>query len=760
MKKTVAIFLFLLLGIFLVKSQAGFTLVESFTQKERTIEVIQTPEGRLMKRFADHKRFASHKRIKRKSKSLSASLRNDERISSLFESFEDWDKTQVWLPQNWTWESKAGISRENPNYITWFSAASSMGINPTDGKYYEWINFSMEQSQDEWLISPPLALQPDDTLFFDANFTPFWMLYNFETEQIDYENPVSFLQALISTDNGASWISLWKATDDYLQYTPRELQDFFIDPEWHEIKVALNDYVGQTVKIALRYKGFFGDSNGLDRISVGVERPFTPKEPAASYAIPQGFFLAGLNPEGAGLSGVMFAPAYLPVTWYNTSFDANSYHWEMPNIYDAEKYIDTEENPSARYIQDGYYFPVLTVGWGDRISEPYSWERETPDLFYGEAVFFAGGKIAEHTGIEGLGVGNFNLVNNIAVYSFDEDNHVFGSNRKDSIDGVANFFEKPSQPYVLHGVNIATSDFNAPAGTQLHLIIHRVIDGSLTDTIATATWLAGENINEPEFYNLSFKLNDLLIGDATLIELTGFYEKQDVTLACLSEIFHSGKDENKAYLFAFVQGKRTLLEPDEILPEEGYTSLCFSLDMTYSFVAPRNLDYSFVTGPGGGRKIVDMTTYYPSNNWSVISKVPEWLTLEFIPPSGGEDMPQIGFTVDELPDGFERRYVDVVISDNRGGRCTFGIVQDLFTETNSLSINSTVKAISKGDFLELIYPPGWFGTANMYDVSGRKVASHILPSGGRFHLPVSTIVQGVYILRFEGKATKSIKIVR
>lgn len=761
MKKTATTFLFLLLGIFSVKSQTGFTLIASFTKNERTVEVIRTPEGRLMKRFADQQ-LANYKRIKRglKSSLVPLPLRSDEITPSLFESFEEWDKTQVWLPQNWTWESKTGISRENPDYITWFSAASSMGIAPADGKYYEWINFSIEQPQDEWLISPPLVPQPNDALFFDANFTPFWMLYNFETMQIDYENPVSFLQALISTDNGENWIPLWKATDDYLQYTPKELEESFSDPEWHEIKIALNDYAGKTVKIAFRYKGFFGDSNGLDRISVSAERPFTPKEPAASYAIPQGFFLAGLNPEGAGIPGIMFAPAYLPVTWYNTSFDANSYLWEMPNIYDTGKYTSTEENPSARYIQDGYYFPTLTVGWGDKTSEPYSWERETPNLLYGEAVFFAGGKISEHTGIEGLGVGNFNILNDIAVYSLEEDDYVFGTNRNDSIAGVANFFDKPSQPYVLHGVNIAALNFNAPAGTQLHLIIHRVIAGNLADTIATATWVAGEDISEPEFYNLSFKLDDLLIDDATLIELTGFYEKQDVTFACLSEVFHLNEEENKAYLFAFVQGERTLLEPREILQEEGYTSLCFSLDMTYSFIAPRDLDYSFVAGPNGGSKTVDMIAYYPSNNWSVVSKIPEWLTLEITPSSKGDETPQISFTVKELPEGFERRYVDVVISDNKGGQCTFEVVQNLFTGINSLPINFHVKAINKEDFFELIYPAEWFDTANIYSISGQKVASYILPSGGRFNLPVSTIVQGVYILKFEGKTTETIKIVR
>jgi hypothetical protein len=758
MKKTILTFFFILWGIFLVKSQADFVPVASFTGNERTVEVVRTPEGRLIKRFADNKRFTSHKLIKKGAKTSLPSLRNDEISYTLFESFENWDGTQSWLPENWTWESKTGITRDNPNYITWFTTTSFMGTKPTDGKHYEWIGFDFEQPQDEWLISPALIPQSNDALFFDANFTPFWMFYDLEAEQINYENPVSFLQALISTDNGENWTSLWKATDDYLQYTPKELFDFFSNPEWHEIKIALNHYTGKTVKIAFRYKGLFGDTNGLDRISVSAERP--PKDPAASYAVPQGFFLAGLNPEGMGLRGVMFAPAYFPVTWYNTSSDANSFHWEMPTIYGSEKYAATEENPSARYIQDGYYFPILTVGWGDKLSEPYSWQGETPNSLYGKHVFFAGGKIAEHTGIEGLGVGNFNLINNIAVYRFSESDYLFGTNRSDSIDGVAERFDKPSQPYVLHGVNIATANFKAPAGTQLHLIVHRIIDDSLADTIAAATWVADENINEPEFFNLPFKLNDLLIDDAVLIELTGFYGKQGVSLACFSEVFHQNKEENKAYVFAFAKGKRTLLEPNEILSEENYTSLCFSLDMTYSFVGPSNMDYSFIAGPESGSKTFDMVTYYPSSNWSVISKIPEWLTLNIVAESNEKGLPQIGFTVSELPEGFERRYVDVVISDNKGGTCTFEIVQDLFTGIRSLQAGFSIKAINRGDFFELTYPGEWFDRADIYTVSGQKTASYILPSDGRFNLPASAMNRGVYILRFSGKTTETIKIVR
>jgi hypothetical protein len=746
MKKIITICVILLAVVFPGKSQTG-----------RAVEVFQTPEGRMMKRFQNQEFSIHHRTVKRGASSLSPKLRDDGIPSfTLFETFEAWDKTQTWLPQGWTWESKTGISRDNPDNITWFTAAASMGMRPTDGKYFEWINFGMEQRQDEWLISPSIVPQTNDTLFFDANFTPYWMLLNMESYEIDFDRPASTLRALISTDNGENWTSLWNAIDDYRQYTPDELAEFFSDAEWHEIKISLTAYVGKTVKVAFRYEGFFGDSNGLDRISVSRERPFTPKAPEASYAIPQGFFLAGLSPKGAGIPGVMFAPAYLPVTWNNTSFDANQYHWTMPNIYGTGTYTSSEENPSARYIHDGYYFPTLTVDWDGKESEPYSWEKETPDLPYEKAVFFAGGTIAEqakNTGLDipGLGVGNFNLINSIAPYMFSPGDYWFGTTLDNSTDGIANFFDEPAQPYVLNGVNIAVANFKAPAGTKLNLIIRRVVNEQLLDTIATAQWTTDKAINEPEFYNLAFTLNELLINDALLIELTGFNQKTGVSLACFSEMMHPNEEENHAYLFVFNEKNERILITPDIISAGNYTSLCFSLDMVYSFIGPKNLDYSFVSGPEGGQKTVDMDTYYPSENWTVVSELPEWLTVTTANN-------KITFTAAELPEGFERQSVDVVISDKKGGLCTFGVVQDLFVGIDSPSAGHRVKVLHKGDFYELIYPGELFNSATVYTISGQKIASYSLSPDGRFILPASAMNRGVYILRMGGKTTETIKI--
>jgi hypothetical protein len=685
--------------------------------------------------------------------------------SRLFESFEDYDGTPEWLPAAWQWESKEGISRNHPDNITWNTTSASF-ILPSDGQFLEWINFSAEKRQDEWLISPSLVPQTDDTLFFDANFTPLWMLWDIEKDRIDFENPPSLLQALISTDNGKQWTTLWRAIDDYAGYTFDELFEYFSYPEWHEVKIPLKNYAGQPIKIAFQYKGLNGDSNGLDRISVSRERPFSSKAPDASYAIPDGFFLGGFTPELLGIPGMMLAPAYLPITWRNTSLDANQFHWEMPDIFGTGKHISTKENPTELYIHDGYYFPILTVNWKDKRSTPYSWGTGVQGLLYGQAVFFAGGNIAEHVegtdnALENLGVGNFNLINGIVSYAFGENEYVFGTRPDNSIDAIANYFKKPPQAYVLDGVNIAVADFRAPTGTKLELILRRADENrNLLDTIAVLNWSTDTLINKTE-YNLSFKAHELLVNDALFIELKGFNNKPGLSLACLAEKFHNNEDDNNAYLFLLNDKGRVLSQPKDIIQSGTATSLCFSLEMTYSFIAPQNLDYDVVAGPNRSEKTVKMTGYYPARNWKITSKIPGWLTVNILSRDNEDKNPDIRFTMDELPEGFERRYVAVSLSDSKGGVCTLNVAQDLFTGTTALHTGERIKFLSRGDALELIYPPGIFESVAIYTVSRQKTASYTLPTSGRFILPPSLMDRGMYLLQFKGKtATESIKFIR
>jgi hypothetical protein len=684
---------------------------------------------------------------------------------TLFESFEDYDSTQVWLPENWTWESKTGIQRDNPDYNTWFTSSSFLTTRPSDGKHFEWINFSMTQRQDEWLITPSLVPQVGDTLFFDAYFSPFWMLFNMELEipAIDFEHPASLLQAMISTDEGKNWTSLWRAIDDYRDCNYQELSSYFLDSEWHEIKIPLTDYAGQTVKIAFRYEGFFGDNNGLDRISVSRERPFTPKAPDASYDIPEGFFLSGLTPNGQGLAGIMFAPAYYPVVWRNTSFDAKQFYWEMPAVFGTETYISTEENPVERYIQDGYYFPILTVRWEDKTSEPYSWAIGTPNLPYGTPVFFAGGHINDHiqsAGLSGLGVGNFNLINGVAPYAFAEDSYVFGTRPDRSVDAIANYFRKPPQPYILKAVNIAVSNFEAPAGTGLELILHRSNENrALLDTIATCLWTTGKAITAPDFYNIGFDTGELLISDALLIELKGL-NSPGISLACFSETIHNSPDNNNACLFQWQNGERTQLQTAEALEPGNATSLCFSLDLTYSYIAPQNLEYTLTCGMQKEEKTVDMTGYFPATTWNIASSVPSWLSVTIIPESGDNNVPRIRFATEELIEGIEKRYVTVSITDSKGGLCTFSVVQDLFAgikpEQEAVRL---IEVRNQSAAFELIYPGDSFNRLQIYTVSGQRIADCPLSSSGNFILPRSSLNRGIYFLQFTGKTTETVKIV-
>ncbi|MDR1122008.1 MAG: T9SS type A sorting domain-containing protein [Dysgonamonadaceae bacterium] len=739
--------------------------LKTFTRNGKTIEILQTRNGRLKKRMQEKKPASHFQKLPSIPLSVFPSFHDDEiPPSTLFESFEDYDSTQIWLPENWTWESKTGIQRNNPDYITWFTSSDFLDVRPSDGKYSEWINFSIEQLQDEWLISPSFVPQAHDTLFFDANFSPFWMLLNMETLKIDFEHPASLLQAMISTDDGKNWTSLWLAIDAYRDYDYDELMEYFLESEWHEIKITLEEYVGQTVKIAFRYEGLFGDNNGLDRISVSRERPFTSKAPAASYDIPEGFFMTGLTPEGNGVTGVMFAPAYLPVVWRNTSFDAKQFHWEMPTVFEMGSYISSEENPMERYIQDGYYFPVLTVNWEDKVSEPYSWSGEATDLSYGKAVFFAGGNINDHIKIKelkDLGLGNFNLINGITSYAFEEGNYLFGTRPDHSVDAIANYFQKPAQDYILKGVNIAVSNFQAPAGTTFELIIHRSDENhNLLDTIATSQWISDKAIAVPDFYNIGFKTGELLVCDALIMELKGFNRQAGVSLSCFSEVLHDDLNHNNAYLFEWQNGKRILLKPSDILQSSGATSLCFSLNLTYSFIGPLNLEYTFTSGPQKEEKTVDMTGYYPAGSWTIVNPVPQWLNVTIVPESNENAIPHIRFVTDDLPEGIEKQYVDISICDTKGGDYTFRVIQDLFSGIKPPESSRLIEVRNLGNGTELIYPDDYFKSLQVYNVSGQKVGFYPLPASGKFILPASALKRGVYFLQFTGKMTETVKVIR
>ncbi|GHT87769.1 hypothetical protein FACS189474_1440 [Bacteroidia bacterium] len=687
----------------------------------------------------------------------------------LWESFENYPGNDFfWAPAGWTIQSNAGNVPNPEEAITWhFSdAIGELDITPTNGKYMAYLNGAIgEQQQDEWLISPVFTPETQDFLFFDANYSPFWMFFDYENVMenpeedfiFNFENPFNSMQALVSTDEGASWTTLWDAGAG--NYNEENIWDY-LDNQWHKIKISLDDYVGKPVQIAFRLFGKNAQSSAIDYIRAGILIP------EASYAIPQGFFYGGINAEGYGAPGTAIGAAYIPTTWCNTSPDATGFHWTLPNIFDAGSYSSTEENPSDSYIYDAFYFPTLTVNFGTAVSEPYSWAAEENTLF-GRSVFLAGGNFGESLHAldpsipEGIGVGNYNLLHNINVIALGPEDYLFGTGPGNRSKAIANYFEKPAQAYLLRGVNIAAYQFKAPAGTELTLTIRRVdANGELKEVIATAQWTTNQAIPETDFFTIPFhhfSIEDLVIDDAIFMELSGFSGKSGLSFGVYSEALQTDGSEGNAYVSMDVNGVDTWLPTSAVLEEGGSTSLCFTLDLVYSFIAPQNLDYDFhATAMGGEAKSFSLISYYARDNkWQ--ENLPEWITSSFSEQKDGTSVYTL--TVDELPEGFSYRYDPVILTDGRGGKATFHVSQSAPVGIKKTKTVSQAKIASVNGNFEFSYSPESFSRADLFSISGQKISSYALPASGKLTVAASGFPNGIYIVRFSGKTVVTVKVV-
>jgi len=103
---------------------------------------------------------------------------------------------------------------------------------------------------DTWIITPGLAMESDFYVSFAWNSSYYW--------SVD-PNDNSDLFVQISTDDGATWTSIWT-------YGDIGVWDNFV---WYETTLSLADYAGQTVKVAFNIVGNDNAQNGLDNVYIG-----------------------------------------------------------------------------------------------------------------------------------------------------------------------------------------------------------------------------------------------------------------------------------------------------------------------------------------------------------------------------------------------------------------------------------------------------------------------------------------------------------
>ncbi|MDD2799641.1 MAG: choice-of-anchor J domain-containing protein [Bacteroidales bacterium] len=737
-----------------------FKVVSTIQKGKSELQMLQSKDGAISRKLI----FNDDSRLQR-NLSTSPLMKQQAAVdTSFYESFEAYADTanHNWIPTNWFEENRTGNTYvAGTTNLTWF--ARNVGGAATDGSNIAWINYNNASvSRDEWLISPAFTPAPNDYLSFDLYYSPFWMYFDAiqygidGTIQYNFTKPTTTMQVMITTDNGANWTKIWDAHNYVNRYDEASLINYQ-NAFWNTFNTSMANYVGQSVKIAFRYFGKNGDSMGLDNIGVRQLKP------QAKYGRPQGYFYLGFTPDyyNANADLMLGAPFQNDIWKNNSNQDSQEFMWTFEDQHDPKATFTTPDvAPTVTYPAGFFGMPSLKAKSG-AYENTYKWGTAT-----GGSFFLSGGSNVFDWGT--VGAGNYDLNGGIANYSFTDGDYVFGTGPNKTVDGIANYFEKPVHPYLLDSLWINLGTFNAPAGTIFKLRIRKVDEtGDFSTILATATCTT-EDVTQPQagYFNMPFKgfitydslldldvTNDYLeIKDAIMVEMYGF-NKTGISLSAYSQVFEkSGESNGYVFYNHYSSGRRLLLNSTDYVGES--TSLLFNLAVTYPYLVPDS--YEFVAPTAGGSKTFTVSSFVAPADWTLENPLPSWLTQ-----SNTYDA-QTGaitytLTAQALPVGTTGRGTWVNIS-SPGVKMDINVTQGDYTGVETVKAMQTT-VITKSQSFELNYSSD-FRDVMLFNVAGQVVGSYTLPLEGSFSIPVANLNKGVYFLHFSGKGTQTVKVMK
>lgn len=469
----------------------------------------------------------------------------DETNLKLFEGFEGYDGTTAnWIPDNWTAirtdgildvKSDSGVAGQGTWYVS--------GWIPYEGDWCGTISYlspsdiagtDIEQ-QDEWLVSPIIAIDEGDYLELACWYYPIFFFDIMSDDTVDWDTwefidqrIAATLKIQISTDGGESWTEFYDFADPYWGMS---FNDIYSDWDgWHYHSFDLSDYAGQEIQVAFEYVGIDGNIMHLDNISVGGTN--NSQAATACYISPVGSFHYGLSENYESYEyHSMLMPADTELTWANTS-DGATYVWTYDDGTNNTA-TSGEENLTTRYPEGTYFAPTLAATYDGSSYDEYS---DADILYVG-----GGPSVAEGTPL----VGTYNVDTQGFSQITSGGSYIFGWNPNSesvwsslfgttvNLTYLANLFDKPSVPYTLSHVSIfGYGEFDSSASYDLNVI--SVDDsGILGDTIAVAHCSASEIIfpMSDNYFTMPF---NLMVKDNTGLEVESSIEVSTAIFVSLS----------------------------------------------------------------------------------------------------------------------------------------------------------------------------------------------------------------------------------
>lgn len=212
---------------------------------------------------------------------------------------------------------------------------------------------------------------------------------------------------------------------------------------------------------------------------------------------------------------------------------------------------------------------------------------------------------------------------------------------------------------------------------------------------------------------------------------------------------------------------------------EGYSEpVAFpaSMDLNVEMIMPFNILFDKATGQlislsdtlgvfaDGLETGVSIWNWEPYNGQyetaqMTVSSDSEWLTATIDQaPSKENILWQATIKVDPIPDGVAERIAILTLTDGLGYTQNFYIIQNTTSGVGVTSAKS-YKASIFGETLSLAYPEAC-DKVTVYNVSSQVVGTYELPSGGSYNINTSSWGKGIYLIKFEGDTSHSVKVVK
>lgn len=555
--------------------------------------------------------------------------------------------------------------------------------------------------QDEWLITPQFRVKQNQKLYFDLEIDLGSLYYyDWGTSSYDYSRLENDLEVLVSTNDGADWTSIWKASANMVdgKYTDSELAQLIASLKYYSVSIPIDQYFGKDVKIAFRYintstpEHTGGNSMAIDAVMVD-----TPAS-SAEYDVPDNSFFQGITNDGyTDPRHILFLPPYTDIHWVAKSNTANeSYTWAFYNPADGEMtdvYNTREVDHAGAYTADELVpYPVLTAANSFNSAVYAFGEYEDPQ----GGIRYTG----EIPALDGLSVnvGNYDFISKgIITPIFETGSYVFGISNEGSWGsmgeevGFGNLFQKPLAPFTVNEVNVVLGEYDADPGAVFTLEFYGIDDYGYTTSstpIYSTTCTGADVTGEAPFFNMCFKLKDTegrpteyVLNERTLMLVTGFYDNEHVrSFGASTQRTKNDEAHNYAWvkLYDKNDGWTGFRAASDVLQDYA-NALIFGLKGSYNFFHLANNEFT-ISGKADNARDMEIEAGNAPAKWNVMTSdgekslaqpvVDEWLTISAFENDGRRYLRFSG----EPFQGIRTKYV--TISTIGAAPITIAVTQD------------------------------------------------------------------------------------